>query len=275
MGTGPDLFGADVPRTRTQTVSISKGETGTTQPSLKKQSSSQQQIAYSYGFGFQISSDKIAELQNAHTTMCEEIAPNCRILRTSQANSDGWDGYGEIRFQVAAKEAGSFEAKLSGSAENLGGTLVSSVRDGKDLSENIIDTEARLSSRVVLRQKLMEILQRRSGSVADLVKAEKAVADVNEEIDASRSKLEKYRNRLRYSDVRIEYEPYFGQSQLGFSRPVMTAFRSIGTTLGTTIAALIYLITALIPIMLVILGLRWLLHRFGFRIRFWKTDLKN
>jgi hypothetical protein len=200
------------------------------------------------------------------------LGPKCRILRTSQANSDSWDGYGEIELEVVATEAGTFGTKLSEPAEKLGGELVSSVRDGEDLSETIIDTEARLQSRLVLRQKLTEILQNNRGSVAELIAAEKAVADVNEQIDSTRSKLERYRNRIRYSDIRIEYEPHFGQSQLGFGRPVMTALSSIGTTLGTTVAALIYLITALIPVTLLILAIRWGFHRFGLRIRFWRKS---
>jgi len=101
-------------------------------------------------------------------------------------------------------------------------------------------------------------------------KAELAVADVNEEIDATRSKLDNEHRRVLYSDVRIEYQPEFGQTQLGFARPVMTAARSIGTTLGTTIAVLIYAMTALLPITLLVLALRWLVHRFGLRLRFWR-----
>ena len=102
-------------------------------------------------------------------------------------------------------------------------------------------------------------------------RAEQAVADVNEQIDATRSKLERYRNRVRYSEVRIEYQPFYGSSQLGFVRPVLTAFQSIGTTLGMTTALIIYALTALIPVGLLLLAVRWLLHRFGLRIRFWRN----
>lgn len=59
--------------------------------------------------------------------------------------------------------------------------------------------------------------------------------------------------------------------QLGFSSPVITALRSIGTTLGTTIAVLIYILTALVPVALLLLALRWMLHRLGLRVRFWKA----
>lgn len=273
METGPDLFGGSVPRARMAQVNLADNSGGSTDRGIStSESAESQQIAYSYGYGFQIDGDKIVELQSAHVTLCEAMGANCRVLRTSQASSGGWDGYGELQLEVAATQAGSFGASLSQPAEELGGELISSVRDGEDLSESIIDSEARLQSRLILRQKLTKVLEGNRGGVAELIAAEKAIADVNEEIDSTRSKLAEYRGRIRYSDVRIEYEPYFGQTQLGFGRPVMTALRSIGTTLGTTIAALIYLITALVPVILLFLAIRSVLHRFGLRIRFWRKS---
>lgn len=267
METGPDLFGASAPAARLLTVDIRDEEETSDDTST---SVSQQQIAYAYGYGFRIASGRIAELQKAHVELCEAMGDECRILRISQASGDSWDGYGEVRLEVAAREAPIFGNGLVGPAERLGGELISSVRDGENLTEQIIDSEARLQSRLILRDKLTTILQDNRGSVDELVAAERAVANVNEEIDATRSKLERLRNQVVFSDVTIEYEPQFGESQLGFGRPVMTAVRSIGTTLGTTIAILIYAITALIPITLLILALRWLLHRFGLRFRFWR-----
>lgn len=266
----PDPFGTETLPAKFRTVSVAQEVNAAAD--LKPQipnSSPQHQIAYSYGFGFRIGRDKIAELQQAHTAACQAMGPRCRILRTSQSSSD-LDGYGEVKLEVAASEAGSFEKTLAAPAKRLGGELVSSVREGEDLAENIVDSEAKLQSRLLLREKLTAILRDNKGSVADLISAEKAVADVNEEIDATRSKLEQYRNRIHYSSVKIEYQPEFGQSQLGFSRPVTTALQSIGTTLGMTTAVLIYVMTALIPITLLILALRWVLHRFGLRIRFWR-----
>lgn len=266
----PDLFGGEYLPARARVVNVAQESNAASEPKPQITNSAQQhQIAYSYGFGFRISSDKIAELQRAHTAVCQAMGPKCRILRTSQSSSDS-DGYGEVKLEVAAAQAGAFEKTLAEPARRLGGEMVSSVRNGEDLSENIVDSEARLQSRLLLREKLTAVLRNNKGSVADLIAAEKAVADVNEEIDGTRSKLEQYRNRIQYSNVNIEYQPEFGQSQLGFSRPVMTALQSIGTTLGMTTALLIYAITALIPITLLILALRWVLHRFGLRIRFWR-----
>ncbi|MBX7526202.1 DUF4349 domain-containing protein [Qipengyuania vesicularis] len=272
METGPDLFGEDAPTARDSVARVTrKSEAEAADAKPADAATLNAQIAYTYGYGFRIGENKIDELQQAHVAMCQSLGTRCRVMRISRATADSWDGFGELELQIAADDANTFGGNISGPAERLGGELVSSVRDGEDLSEQIIDSEARLESRLLLREKLTAILRNNRGSVDELLKAEKAVADVNEEIDATRSKLEKLRNRIRYSAVRIEYEPFFGETQLGFSRPVMTAARSIGTTLGTSIGFLIYAITFLTPIILLLLALRWILHRFGLRIRWWRN----
>ncbi len=270
----PDPFGADAPDARmiaASTTTVQRSNQSSSSNAAQTDQSAQQ-IAYSYGFGFRVDGENVAKLQQAHIGICEEMGTSCRIIRTSQASSDSWDAYGELQLQVDATKAGSLDQTLAKPAEQLGGKLVSSVRDGEDLAEQIIDTEARLQSRTLLREKLTDILRNNRGSVDELVKAERAVAEINEEIDSTRSKLERFRNRIRFSDVRIEYEPGFGQSQIGFTQPVVTSIRSIGSTLGMTIAVLIYGLTALIPIILLILAVRWLLHKFGLRLRFWRKE---
>ncbi|MEP1423008.1 MAG: DUF4349 domain-containing protein [Erythrobacter sp.] len=104
---------------------------------------------------------------------------------------------------------------------------------------------------------------------------QKALSDVNEGLDTARQRLKTYQNRIQYSAVNIEYEPAFGETQIGFVRPVASAFRSVGSTLGMSVAAIIYGLTALLPVALLILALRWILHRFGMRLRFWKKDLRD
>lgn len=264
--TGPDLFGRNAATARdsiARTTPTNVGERQSPEARSAEQAANTPQIAYSYGFGFQVDAERIVELQQAHVAMCESLRESCRVIRLSQATADSWDGYGELRLQVASDEAVSFGNGLAQPADELGAELISSVRDGEDLSEQIIDTEAKLASRTVLRDKLTEVLRTNRGSVDELVKAEKSVAEINEEIDATRSKLERYRNRIRFSSVDIEYEPYYGQSQLGFRRPVMAAFRSFGTIMGTTVAILIYLLAVLIPLIIAVMGGRWIWRRFG------------
>jgi hypothetical protein len=225
------------------------------------------QIAYSYSYGYRVDADQIVELQQRHAALCEKMgATRCRVLNLSNAASDG-DGYGELQLRVAAAEARAFGTALDDATEGLEAEQVSFGLDGEDLTETIIDTEAHLGSRRVLRERLMEVLRTRQGSVADLVAAERAVAEVNEEIDAAASRLSELRNRVRMSAVSIDYGPNIAVSSLGFSRPISTALSSVGSTLGVTIAAIIYIAVALVPIIAFLLLLRWLWRRSGFRIR--------
>jgi hypothetical protein len=236
-------------------------------PAVPVQAADTAQIAYSYSYGFRVAADRIEQVQQSHAALCEKMGPNrCRVLTLSRAGSDS-DGFGHLRLQVAAADARSFGTALSKAAEEAGGEQASFALDGEDLTETIIDTEAHLASRRVLRDRLMEVLRTRQGSVGDLVQAERAVADVNEEIDSAASRLAELRNRVRMSAVAIEYGPYIAESSIGFARPIANALTSVGTTLGVTVAAIVYIAVALIPIIPFILLLRWLWRRSGFRLR--------
>ncbi|MCB2083073.1 MAG: DUF4349 domain-containing protein [Sphingomonadaceae bacterium] len=277
QGVVGDPFGAGAPTAKdiANRNSVSKPAAEPTAANGENLSPAQSSIAYAYSFGFQIEQENIPDLQKAHVSLCTKLGTKCRVLRMSQAGSDGWDGYGELELQVEASQAQNFGDALSEPAEELGGEQISFVVDGEDLSETIIDAEARLASRLVLRDKLTGILRKSTGSVDELVKAEQAVAEVTQEIDATRSKLQELRNRIRYSAVSIQYNTSYGDQQIGFVQPVWYALKSIGSTLGMTVAAIVYLLTIMIPVVLLILVIRWVMHRFGWRMRFWKNRPKS
>ena len=231
----------------------------------------QAMIAYSYSHGFRVDTDNLAILQQRHVDLCTALADGCRILNQTQSGDENY-GYGRIRMQVIASEAVAFNEQLNASTEGVDAERISYSVSGDDLTDNIIDTEAHLEGRRLLRDRLMEILRTRQGTVGDLVEAERGVAEVNEEIDAAASRLENLRGRVAFSQVAIEYDPQLGVTRLGFSRPIREAIESIGSTLGVTIAVLIYTLTALVPVTITILGLRWLWRKSGLKL--WRRRSK-
>lgn len=227
---------------------------------------SQPQIAYRYGFGFRVDTDHMAGLQQTHADLCEARGNQlCRIISMEQSGAEGDYGYGHLRLAVSAGIAREFGAELTGAAGEAGGEQISSSITGEDLSKRLIDTEARVRARTLLRDRLMEILRSRRGTVAELVEAERGVAQVNEEIDQATSWLAEMRGRVSFSDVSIEYR----SSSLGgggFLEPISKAFDSIGVTFGTVIAVLIYLLTGLIPIAITIGLIVWGWRKSGLRL---------
>ncbi|RIV92260.1 DUF4349 domain-containing protein [Aurantiacibacter xanthus] len=214
------------------------------------------QIAYVYEYGFRVAAREMAPLQERHVALCEKLGPRqCQVLEMRSSGDEGDYAYGSLNLAVAADKARAFGAQLATTAGEAGGEQVSSAITGEDLSKQIVDTEARLRARTALRDRLMEVLETRRGTVAELVEAERGVAQVNEEIDQARSWLAEMRGRVDFSRVNVQYQsgtPSGG----GFVEPIRRAFGSIGSVLGNVIAALIVLATVAVPVGLVVwLGL--------------------
>lgn len=209
-------------------------------------------IAYTYSYGYRVPADGMAALEQAHADLCEKQGPQvCRILDMDRSGGEGDYATGSLTLAVAAPRARAFGAELAKLAGEKGGQQVDSAIKGEDLSKQIIDTEARVRARSLLRDRLMEVLASRKGSVSELVDAERAVAQVNEEIDAAQSNLADMKGRVDYSRMDISYRSG-APSGGGFLMPVRGALGNVSTMLGYTVAMLITLATVLVPIGLLV-----------------------
>ncbi|GAB5347968.1 DUF4349 domain-containing protein [Alteriqipengyuania sp. 357] len=222
-------------------------------------------IAYVYSYGFRVPREEIAPLQERHADMCENLGPlTCQVRSLEQNGAEDEYGYGRLELSVAADRARDFGRELAQAVESEGGSQISSSIGGEDLSKQIVDTEARLRSREVLRDRLMEVLHTRKGSVQELVEAERGVAQVNEEIDQARSWLQEMRGRVAYSRITVTYQSE-GARPGGFVEPIRRAVSSIGPVAGNVIGGLILLLTIFLPLGLIGYGLwrlfRWLRRR--------------
>ena len=126
----------------------------------------------------------------------------------------------------------------------------------------MVDTEARLRARTELRDRLLEVLRTRKGSVEELVEAERSVARVNEEIDQARSWLTEMQGRVAYSRITVRYETGFPVTN-DFMSPVQGAVGALGTIFGYLMAIVILIGSVALPIGLAIYGARALNRRFA------------
>ena len=218
-------------------------------------------IAYAYSFGFTIPATAMSALQRKHAQLCEKMGPqSCRVMQMSNSGDRGDYAYGELELEVAAPQAKAFGGELAKAADDLGGKQTSNAVSGEDLSKQIIDTEARLQARLLLRNRLMGLLARHDGSVAELIEAERGVADVNEEIDEAQRMLKEMNGRIEYSTVKINYQSQ-SRSGAGFLEPIFAVLGSLGLILGWLIAGLIVITISLVPITLFVMVWRWAWRR--------------
>ncbi|MBY6128110.1 DUF4349 domain-containing protein [Qipengyuania aquimaris] len=221
------------------------------------------QVAYTYAYGFRVAPNLIRPMQERHADMCEAKGPQvCRIVSMNSGESQGDYAYGSLQIAIASGEARTFGKALTATSEGMNGELISSSIQGEDLSKRIVDTEARLRARTVLRDRLMDVLRNRRGTVAELVEAERGVAQVNEEIDQARSWLNEMRGRVAYSTMTLEYEAGT-PSEGGFMDPIRGAWGSLASIFGNLIAIFMVLGLVVLPIGLLVWGLIRLFKRIG------------
>ena len=231
---------------------------------------SKPQIAYSYEFGYRVSAGQIPDVQKQHASYCEKQGPSvCRVINLRRSGDEANYAYAMLHLEVAAPKARSFGTSLTDMVKQAGGYEASTSIEGEDLSKQIVDTEARLRSRELLAKRLTELLRTRNGSVEELVQAERAVTEVNEEIDKARSWLAEMRGRIAFSKVIVNYEsnaPGAGS----FTAPIRTAWNNISSMLGSSIGALITILTVTLPWILLLSLLIYLRRRFKAQDRtFW------
>lgn len=212
-------------------------------------------MAYAFNYAFRLEGGKIAPLQQKHADMCEAQGPTaCRIVSLTRSGEPGEDLRGELQLMVASDKARGFGTLLEAASSADGGETVRSDIAGEDVSKQLVDTEARLRTRIALRDRLMEVLRTRKGSVEELVEAERGVARVNEEIDQARSWLEETRGRVAFSRMTLVY----GEARPGgsFIAPINGALGAVGTILGSLTALMILAATVGVPLLLGALGVR-------------------
>lgn len=205
------------------------------------------QIAYTYSLGFDVPGDALAAIQDRHIALCDGLGPaRCHVLVMERSSGADGGGPGTLKLVVRADLARGFEKSLGAVAAKDGGEQVDSSIAAEDLSKQIVDTEARLRAKQALAARLMELLRTRTGPVADLVAAERAVAEVQEEIDAAASWLAEARGRVSMSTIDVTYRPVGGAGG-GFIAPLERSFETMSSVFGNSLALLIRLVAGLLP----------------------------
>jgi len=217
-------------------------------------------MAYAFDLGFRLAGEDIVALQQEHADMCEAFGPyNCQIVQLTSSGEVDEDIHGELQLAVAADKARGFARMLSGAATEAGAESFKANIQGEELSKTIVDTEARLRSRIALRDRLLGVLETRRGKVEELVEAERSVAAVNEEIDAAQSWLREQKGRVAFSRMTISYETATPGGS--FLAPINSVVGSLGSIFGVLIAILILVGAIVGPLLAAIFGIRHVTRR--------------
>lgn len=112
--------------------------------------------------------------------------------------------HGEASARLTVRvPAGSFKAALSG-LETLGTITYRNV-EGEDVTEQLIDIEARLKNKIVLRDRLKQLLDK-ANDVKDILAIETELNRVQADIDSMEGRIKSLRGQVEYSTVTLSLE---------------------------------------------------------------------
>lgn len=217
-------------------------------------------LAYSYSVGITAPKQTIAPMIAAHEKKCADAGPVvCQVLGSS-TNSWGEDQVSAyLNIRAEPKWLVEYRASLAGDAEGAGGEVSSNTVSTEDLTSYIIDTQARLDAKTALRDRIRRLLEEREGTLNDVLAAERALADVQGEIDSMTAQLEAAKARVAMSALSVSYQSD-PETSTGVFKPLGDAFSTFGRTLVASLADVVnFVARAIIPFALGLFALAFVL----------------
>ena len=134
--------------------------------------------------------------------------------------------------------------------------------DSEDVGEQYADLELRLASARRLEQRLLELLDNRTGTLEDVLAVERELARVREQIERMDAALRGLRDRVDMSTISLslhEPEPLF--STRGGENVIARSFRQAGRNFVGFVAGFIASLGVILPLALIAVFLWWLWRR--------------
>ena len=98
------------------------------------------------------------------------------------------------------------------------GRLVQDSRSGEEISQKYVDLVARLGNARNTERRLIDVLQQRTGKVADILSVEQEIARVRGEIESMEAQRKNLENQVRFATVQLSLTEEY-KAQLEISPP--------------------------------------------------------
>ena len=218
-------------------------------------------LAYSYSMGISAPKQTVEPLMKGHQAACAAAGPEvCQVLGAS-ANSYGEDQVSAyLNLRATPEWLKDFRETIASDAKGAGGKITSNTVNTEDLTNYIVDLDARLNAKTTLRDRIRTLLETNEGTLSDILEAERALANVQGEIDSMTAQLKAARARVSMSSLNISYQSD-PETSVGVFKPLGQAFGDFGRASVQSLADAVRFIARAWPFfiifMVVLAVLRW------------------
>jgi hypothetical protein len=206
------------------------------------------------------------------TLICEDLDKAAAGLESrakefggyiSNANQTGARGEmreGSWTVRIAAEKFDAFLKALPALGE-----LQSSSRKADDVSEEFYDVAARLKNKKIEEARLIELLQKATGKLTEVLTVEKELSRVRDEIERIEGRLRFLTNQTDLSTITItlrEVKNFVPEGPPTLATQVSRSFGDSLDALKAFVVGLLLLVVALVPWLLPLSLAGWLVFRF-------------
>ncbi len=217
-------------------------------------------LAYSYSMGIEAPKQAVPGLKAAHEKACLNAGPKvCQVLSSSVNTWNDDSIYASLNLRAAPDWLAGFRETISADAGEAGGRVTSNNVNAEDLTSYIVDLDARLEAKLALRDRIKELLESREGELSDVLAAERALADVQGEIDSMTAQRAAARARVDMSALSIYYQSDPATSS-GVFKPLVQAFKDFFRTSVASLASAVNFVARAWPFFLIALGVLFILR---------------
>jgi hypothetical protein len=210
-----------------------------------------QYIAYSHSLSLRLPKGGVDPMLQRHVSACHEAGTStCIVISSNVYNSNEDNVSGSVSLRATPDWIETFLDKIDEQAEDADGEISSRSTRAEDLTRSIIDTGSRLDAQRTLQARLEGLLERRDGTLGELLQIERELARVTGEIEAIEAQLKALRLRVSMSSLHLSYQTKVAAFSGSRANPLGEAIGDFFYNLSSAIAAVI---TAFA------IGLPWLL----------------
>jgi hypothetical protein len=226
-------------------------------------------IAYSYTITYAFDKRNVALVQSRQIALCKRLGPQRCLVVKSTLNTLGPRDHiatDEAVLLIDARIAEDINKQLDSLAVSEGATLSNRQVEAEDVTRQFLDTDARVRAKQALAERLLVIIRSGKGKVGELVEAERAYADTQEELDSARAAQANLAQRVAMSRVSITYA---FNDMPGRNSPIRTSLAEAGDTLNKSLATLLTATVAVLPWVfagaIALTLVRWIRRTMGWR----------
>jgi hypothetical protein len=212
----------------------------------------QRRIAVSHTFTLRMPSAEMDQVQKRHMDAC--LKSDCTILSSQFSRNDNGNSNASLSVRVAPDAYDAFIASLSAAPARV----VGHSETAEDKTVAILDVEARIKSKKILRDQLEALLkQQGKAPLADLLAVEKELSNVQGEIESATAQYTYLTTLTDSIRIDINYYSDFVPTDVSDFAPIANALHRVKTTFALSVASLITFVAGVLPWIPVMLLALW------------------